>query len=224
MFDASISFPGESDAYREARNELLQAELDLRTQLEKVAALRRELPPGGPLKEDYVFEELNEQVVVKTKMSELFAPGKNSLVVYSFMFAPNADQPCPMCNSILDGLNGQTQHVTQRANLVVVAKAPIEKLSAWAASRGWQNLRLLSSYGNDYNRDYYGENEGHQMPNCNVFVKTESGIRHFYASEVLYAGVEGQPRHVDLLWPLWNVLDLTPEGRGSDWMPKLAYD
>jgi len=221
---STSKFPGESDAYREARNELLQAELDLRHKIEEVAALRRKLPPGGLIKEDYTFQSMAKEGVVPVRLSELFAPGKDSLVIYSYMFAPGAEQPCPMCTSMLDGLNAQAQHISQRTNIYAVAKSPIEKLTSWINDRGWKHLKFLSSYDNTYNADYLGENEqGSQMPMCNVFVKGDEGIRHFYGSEILYTPVEGQPRHVDLIWPLWNVLDLTPEGRGNDWMPKLSY-
>ncbi|MGI9542199.1 MAG: DUF899 family protein [Cyclobacteriaceae bacterium] len=221
---STSKFPGESDAYREARNELLQAELELRGKIEEVAALRRKLPPGGLIKEDYTFQSMVKGDVVSVRLSELFAYGKDSLVIYSYMFAPGAEQPCPMCTSMLDGLNAQALHISQRTNIYAVAKSPIEKLASYVKKRGWSNLAFLSSNDNTYNADYLGENEeGSQMPMCNVFVKTDQGIRHFYGTEVLYTPVDGQPRHVDLIWPLWNVLDLTPEGRGNDWMPKLSY-
>jgi predicted dithiol-disulfide oxidoreductase (DUF899 family) len=224
-------FPEESQAYRNTRNELLAAEIALRKQLEEVAALRRKLPLGGKLKENYVFEEgttdLSDQITVKsTKFSELFEKGKNSLIIYSFMYAPEADKPCPLCTSILDGLNGNAPHVKDRVNFVVVAKAPIQKIRRWAAERGWKNLRLLSSGKNTYNADYFAENSpSQQLPALNVFAKTAEGIYHFYNTELLYSPTEtGQnPRHVDLVWPLWNMFDLTLEGRGTNWFPKFSY-
>jgi predicted dithiol-disulfide oxidoreductase (DUF899 family) len=136
------------------------------------------------------------------------------------------ERPCPMCTSILDGLQGNAQHIAQRASLVVIAKSPIERILAFARARGWSRLRLVSSHDNSYNRDYHAEAaDGAQMPMLNVFRKDGGTIRHFYGTELLYAKEEaGQnARHVDLIWPLWNVLDLTPEGRGSDWTPKLEY-
>jgi len=224
-------FPGESKSYRAARNKLLEAEMKLRKQFEEVAALRRKLPHGGRVKEDYLFEEgapdLADQGTVKqTKLSELFEAGKNSLIIYSFMFAPDSDKPCPMCTSVLDGLNGSALHVMDRVNLAVVAKAPIQKISDWARGRGWKNLRLLSSGKNTYNRDYFAEgDQWGQMPAINVFQRTKEGIYHFYNAELLYApSAKGQhPRHADLIWPLWNLFDLTPEGRGTDWYPKFSY-
>ncbi len=225
-------FPGESAAYRQVRDELLAAEIDLRKRIEEVAALRRTLPLGGKLQEDYVFDEgaadlSDQQTVKQTRLSELFEKGKNSLIIYSFMYAPEAENACPMCTSLLDGLNGNAVHAKQRVNFVVVAKAPIQKIRSWAWGRGWKNLRLLSSFKNTYNVDYFAEtSEGSQLPALNVFQKTEGSIFHFYNTELLYAPPEkGQnPRHVDLIWPLWNLFDLTPEGRGTNWFPKFSYE
>jgi predicted dithiol-disulfide oxidoreductase (DUF899 family) len=218
---AALKFPNETKQYRTARKKLLDAEIALRRQIEKVAALRRKLPSGGELAQDCVFTSQDGPV----KLSELFERG-NTLLAYSFMFGPQMKNACPMCTSFLDGLNGNAQHIAQRANLVVIAKSPIERLLEYARGRDWRNLRLLSSAGTSYNRDYYGENDkGAQLPMMNVFVKRDGKVRHFYGSEVLYAPEDkGQnARHNDLMWPLWNVLDLTPEGRGSDWYPKLSY-
>jgi len=220
-------FPNESEAYREARNELLEAEIDLRRQTEEVAAMRRNLPNGGKLKEDYVFEELDAGVNIKqTKLSELFEPGKDSLIIYSFMFAPQNEKPCTSCNSIIDGIDGMVFHAEQRVNIAVVAKASIEKFTQWAEGRGWKNVHLLSSLNNTYNKDYFGEDEKqNQWPALNVFRKTGEGIFHFYATELLFAPSEkGQNgRHVDAIWPLWNLFDMIPEGRGTTWHPKHEY-
>ncbi len=160
------------------------------------------------------------------KLSELFASGKDSLLLYSYMFGPVMRQPCPFCTSILDGLNGTAPHALQRVNLAVVARSPLERIRAVARERGWRNLRLLSSAGNRYNTDYHAETPtGDQLPALNVFVRRPDGIYHFYNTELLYApSAPGQDgRHVDLIWPLWNLFDLTPEGRGTTWGPSLAY-
>jgi predicted dithiol-disulfide oxidoreductase (DUF899 family) len=226
----AVRFPNESDSYRAARNELLQEELALRKQLEAVAALRRKLPLGGIVPQDYVFEEgaadLNDSAATRNvRMSELFQPGKDTLIVYSFMYGPEMKSACTSCTSILDGLSGTAPHVSDRLNFVVVAKSPLERIRAFARERGWRNLRLLSSASNTYNRDYHGESpEGNQRPSLNVFVRRGT-IHHFYHTELLFAPTEpGQnARHVDLIWPLWNLLDFTPEGRGQDWYPKLSY-
>ena len=231
-----LRFPNESTAYREARNALLAEEMELRRQVERVAAHRRALPKGGEVKEDYVFEGESGQV----RLSELFAPGKETLAVYSFMFGPERERPCPGCTHFLDALEGSTRHILQRINLVVVAKSPVSRLQAFARERGWRQLRLLSTTGNNYDRDYFGDStalgaamrdqqefkpgEEWDMPVLNVFHIEGSTVRHFWGSELLYVPPEpGQEyRHNDLLDPLWNMLDVTPEGRG-DFHPKLEY-
>jgi predicted dithiol-disulfide oxidoreductase (DUF899 family) len=227
----SVRFPGESDSYRDARNDLLHAEIALRRSIEDVAALRRKLPLGGAVPEDYGFEEgapdLDDSLAArKVHMSELFEPGKDTLAIYSFMYGPNMASPCTSCTSVLDGLNGTAPHVSQRINFAVIAKSPIERIRAFARERGWRNLRLLSSASNTYNRDYYGEGpEGNQLPSLNVFVRRDGAIRHFYHTELLLSPREpGQDgRHVDLIWPLWNLFDFSPDGRGENWYPKLSY-
>jgi predicted dithiol-disulfide oxidoreductase (DUF899 family) len=222
-----VRFPGESPEYRTARDTLLEAEKELRRRLEEIAALRRELPLGGRA-EDYVFEEAGDGPDEKreVRLSELFQPGKDTLLLYSYMFSSAMNRPCTSCTSILDGLDGTSPHATDRVNFAVVAKSPIERLRALGQERGWRNLRLLSSAGNRYNADYHAEDaDGDQLPALNVFVRRPDGIYHSYCTEILYAPNEpGQDgRHVDLIWPLWNLFDLTPEGRGSDWYPKLEY-
>src|ERR1051325_9527216 len=147
----AIRYQGESDGYRAARTRLLQAELDLRRQLEAVAALRRELPLGGRVETDYVFEEATDGEPRPVRLSELFAPGKRSLVLYSYMYGPAMPEPCPMCTSFLDGIDAYAPHLTQRVNLAVVAKSPANRLRAWASRRGWKGLRLPSSAANSYN-------------------------------------------------------------------------
>jgi predicted dithiol-disulfide oxidoreductase (DUF899 family) len=220
-------FPNETEQYRKARNELLEAEDELRSQTERVAALRRRLPLGGNIKEDYVFDEMDSNGnVEQVRLSELFAAGKDSLLLYGYMYGPKQDTPCVMCTSIVDGLNGNAQHITQRVNLVVVARSPIERFLEYARSRGWNNLRLLSSANNTFNYDYQAEDEnGNQWPMANVFVRRGDNINHFWASELMFSQfVTGNTRHVDTIWPLWNVFDLTPEGRGDDWYPALSYE
>jgi predicted dithiol-disulfide oxidoreductase (DUF899 family) len=242
--DADIRFPGESGEYRRERNRLLEAEIELRRAIERVAAQRRALPPGGPVPDDYRFEAADSGREVS--FSELFEAGKDTLVVYSFMFPrdsgdtrpgpadghtarlPLAETPCPSCTSILDSLDGAAPHLAERLNLVVVAKSDPERIRTFARERGWRHLRLLSSRNNTYNRDYHAETpEGEQMPVLNVFVRDGDRLRHSWATELMFApGDEGEePRHVDSIWPIWSVLDMTPEGRGtgSDF-PKLSYE
>jgi predicted dithiol-disulfide oxidoreductase (DUF899 family) len=219
----SIRFPGESESYRAARDELLEAEMELRRNIEAVAAKRRQLPLGGSVEQDYVFDQSSGGTI---RLSELFADGKDSLIIYSYMYGPQMAQPCVSCTSILDALDGEAPHVMQRANFFVVAKSPIYRIMKFTTERGWRNLQLLSSANNTYNRDYHAESEkGDQLPALNVFVKRDGAIHHFYNTELLYVPSEpGQDgRHVDQIWPLWNLFDLMPEGRGEKWYPRLSY-
>jgi predicted dithiol-disulfide oxidoreductase (DUF899 family) len=240
-----ITFPGESAEYRAARDRLLEQEIELRRAMEAVAVARRQLPPGGVVPEDYVFQGRGaDGDPTEVRLSELFAPGKDALVIYSMMFPrdpaddrpgpaggrtallPLLQGPCPSCTALLDQLDGAAEHVSQRVNLAVAGKAPISHILMFAEERGWRRLRLLSSAGTTYNRDYFGETtEGHQRPMLNVFHRDGETIRHFWGSELLYAPTEpGQdPRHVGTIEPLWNLYDLTPAGRGSDWDEQLSY-
>jgi predicted dithiol-disulfide oxidoreductase (DUF899 family) len=215
----NMRFPNESPEYRAARDKLLQAEIALRRQTE---AERRALPPGGRLAEDYVFEEGDDAHPVK--LSALFG-GKSVLLLYSYM---TMAAPCPSCTSIVDGLDGQAQHIEQLVAIAAVARSPIRRFRAVAEERGWRRLRLLSSANSGYHRDYHGEDaEGDQRPILNAFVRALDGaIRHAYASEIMFAPTEpGQgSRHVDAIWPFWGMLDFSPEGRGPDTHPKLRYD
>jgi predicted dithiol-disulfide oxidoreductase (DUF899 family) len=242
--DPEIRFPGESGDYRRQRNQLLEAEIELRRAIERVAAQRRALPLGGAVPEDYRFEEVADSGG-EVRFSELFAAGKDTLVVYSFMFPrwsgdtrpgpagetgklPLAETPCPSCTSILDALDGAAHHLGHRLNLVVVARSVPERIRTFARERGWRNLRLLSSRNNVYNRDYHAETEeGEQIPVLNVFTRDGDELRHAWATELMFAPRdEGEdPRHVDSIWPIWSVLDMTPEGRRTESdFPKLQYE
>jgi len=216
-------YPGESDAYRTARDRLLAAEIEHRRRTEELAAMRRSLPAGGLVPEDYAFTDVKGGSV---RLSELFENGKDILLLYSFMYAPDG-QPCPMCSAFLDGLEGNVPHLKQHINLAIVAKAPPMILNAYAADRDWRNLRLISSGDNSYNRDYHGEDDlGRQTPMMNIFQKNEGEIRHTYGTELFFTAPEPDqnPRHVDSMWTLWNVLDHTPAGRPADWWPRIHYE
>jgi predicted dithiol-disulfide oxidoreductase (DUF899 family) len=240
-----IRFSGESAEYRAARDRLLQQEIELRRAMEDVAVARRRLPAGGVVPEDYVFRGPGaDGAPTDVRLSELFAPGKDSLVIYSMMFPrdpeddrpgpssgrtallPLLEGPCPSCTALLDQLDGAAEHLAQHVAFVAVGKAPLDHILGFAADRGWRRLRLLSSLGNTYNHDYFGETaEGHQRPMLNVFHRDGQEIRHFWGSELLYAPTEpGQDyRHVGTIEPLWNLLDLTPAGRGTNWDEQLTY-
>jgi predicted dithiol-disulfide oxidoreductase (DUF899 family) len=233
--DPATQFPGESSAYRLARNQLLEAEIELRRAVERVAAQRRALPPGGAVPDDYLFEEAAPEGG-GVRFSQLFAPGRDTLVIYSFMFPrwsgdtrpgpaegetarlPLAETPCPSCTSILDSLDGAAPHLASQLSLAVVAKSDPARIRNFAHERGWRHLRLLSSRHNTYNRDYHAEGpDGEQSPVLNVFTREGDEFRHRWATELMFAPRDGgeEPRHVDLIWPIWNVLDMTPGGRGS---------
>jgi predicted dithiol-disulfide oxidoreductase (DUF899 family) len=218
-----MQFPGESTEYRQARDRLLQQEIELRRATEAVARARRELPPGGVVPQVYVFEAADANGKTgPVKLSELFGP-RDTLVIYSYMFGPERAQPCQMCTPLLDGLNAVEEHIRQRASLVVVAESPIDRLHAFARDRGWR-LRLVSAAGNRYNRDYYGTTEGGDTTMLNVFHRDGATIRHFWGSEMTQAPSDpGQDhRAIDMISPIFAMFDLTPEGRG-DWYTKLAY-
>ncbi len=229
-----VRFPAESDEYRRARGELLRAELELREHTETVAEQRRRLPLGGAVPRDYEFREWDTRTggPRAVKLSQLFEGDKDALFLYSFMFRPSPDgdplgSPCPACTSIIDAVSGQSRHVTQHVNLAIAAKVPIERLRAHAYSRGWEDIRMLSSAENSYNHDYHAEApDGSQWPIATVFVRRDGAIHHCWSSELFYApAAPGQnARHVDFMWPLWNILDTAPGGRGTDFDLRLEYE
>lgn len=236
-----LQYPNESAEYRAARNALLEDEIALRAQIEAVAAKRRALPPGGDVPQDYVFERIGKNSMPeKVKMSELFG-SHNTLILYSFMYGPERDLPCPGCTHLLDGIDGAARHIGQRASLHIVAKSPIARLAAWSHERGWEHLSLLSTAGNSYDADYFGDTSKfpkgmrtqHHVPDgkdwdetiFNVFSRKDGAIRHFWGSEMAFAPPAPTQHHRagDLADPLWNLLDMTPEGRGG-FFPKVNYD
>lgn len=238
---ARVAFPNESAEYRAARDMLLDAEIALRRQTEAVAAMRRALPPGGEVPEDFVFERIGAHFRPEpVKLSELFDE-HSSIMVYSFMFGPDRDSPCPGCTHLLDCLDGAARHVPQRAPLYVVAASPIARLAAWAHARGWQHLKLISTAGNAYNAHYYGNtaaltpqmraargykpDENWDEPMLNVFRKDGDTIRHFWGSELVFAPDDPGQHHrgLDFADSVWGLLDTIPEGRGATFFPKVEY-
>ncbi|MBY2923839.1 DUF899 family protein [Rhizobium leguminosarum] len=216
-----VRFPNESEAYRSARDALLAEEIDLRRHIERVARQRRALPPGGEVAKDYRFEGSDGPI----SFSELFAD-KDTLIVYSYMFGPQRERPCPMCTSLLSSWDGEVPDIQQRAALAVVARSPIEKLLAFKKERGWHHLPLYSDVTDDYSRDYHAiGQDGSDDAAFNVFTRRDGTIRHFWSQEMggVTADPGEDPRGAPDLMPLWTVIDSTPEGRPADWYPKLSY-
>jgi predicted dithiol-disulfide oxidoreductase (DUF899 family) len=226
---SETKFPNETLEYRRLRDQLLAAEIENKEARERIATLRRQLPLGGRVKEDYVFREGPADLrdndpgsMFETRLSSLFAGGRNELIIDHMMFHPDDDEPCPMCDMWADGYNAIAPHVNDKVTFVLVAKAEITKLRAWGKSRGWNRIRLLSSHDNTFNKDYWMEEEdGGQRPGVSVFKKAEDGvIYHSYITEMVFA--PGHHRGIDLFTPVWNLLDLLPSGR-ENWMPSYWY-
>lgn len=220
-----VTFPGESPEYRIARDRLLQLELELRRSTEAVAQARRALPPGGVVPSGYVFERVGPDGRPKRcELPDLFV-GHDTLAIYSFMYGPERAEACPMCTGMLDGLDAVAGHIEQRLHLYVVCESPLARLQAFAEARGWRRLRLLSATDSRYNRDYHGKTaKGKDSTMLNVFRRDGDAVRHFWGSELWYAQSDpGQDdRGLDVINPIFNMLDLTPEGRG-DFYTKLRY-
>lgn len=214
-----VRFPNESPDYRDARDRLLAEEIELRRHIERVAEQRRALPPGGKVTKDYRFEDENGPV----RFADLFG-GKQTLAVYSFMFGPQRERPCPMCTSLLSAWDGEARDVEQRIGLAVIARSPIERLVAFREERRWYDLRLYSDMSGDYTRDYVSDEDA-DVPGFNIFTRRDGAIRHFWGGEMGMATADpGQdPRGAPDVMPLWTILDFTPEGRGTDWYPELEY-
>jgi predicted dithiol-disulfide oxidoreductase (DUF899 family) len=206
---SELRYPNESREYREARDALLKEEQELVDRKKALAEKRRKLPLGGKLKEDYVFQGASAgKVGQSVRFSELFGD-KDTLILYSWMFGPNWDKPCPSCTSLMDGFDRAWYSVAQDAAFAAIAKAPAEKIDAWAKERGWSQIPLVSGFESPFQVDYKcqdPENDDMQQPVMLVFVKRDGDIFHFWSTEL-----EGN--HVDTVWPYWNLLDFTPEGR-----------
>jgi predicted dithiol-disulfide oxidoreductase (DUF899 family) len=215
----NLSFPNESSEYRQARNALLVEEIELRRHIERVAALRRAMPLGGTVPEDYILQSEKGPV----RFSDLFGD-KETLVIYSWMFGPQRQRPCPMCTSFLTSWDGTARNLRERVAMAVFARSPIDRLLDFRKERGWQNLQLYSDTKGDYTRTYVTADDG-DVPGMNVFTRRDGTIRHFWSGEMAgeMADPGQDPRGAPDMDPLWTILDLTPEGRGTDWYPKLEY-
>ena len=217
----SFRFPNESDDYRRARNALLAEEIELRRHIERVAEQRRALPPGGEVTGDYRFQGEHGPL----DFAGLFGD-KQTLVVYTYMFGPQRERPCPMCTSLLSAWDGEARDVEQRVALAIVARSPIERLLGFKQQRGWRGLKLYSDSNGLFSRDYHGmDKDGGDDSAINVFTRHDGRIRHFWSGEMDSTTADpGQdPRGAPDLMPLWTIFDMTPEGRGGNWYPKLDY-
>jgi predicted dithiol-disulfide oxidoreductase (DUF899 family) len=212
-------FPNESPEYRQARNALLEEEIELRRHIERVATLRRSLPSGGGIPEDYAFEGQKGTV----RLSQLF-DDKNTLVIYSMMFGPQRERACPMCTAMLTSWEGTARNLRERVALAITARSPIERLVDFKDERNWKNLQLYSDGRGDYTRAYVSAEDG-DVPGLTIFTRSNGTIRHFWSGEMVgeMADPGQDPRGAPDLDPLWTILDLTPAGRGATWYPKLEY-
>jgi len=214
-------WPNESPEYRTARTALLAEEIELRRHLERVAEQRRALPPGPPVTGDYRFEGENGPV----SLTELFGD-KDTLVVYTYMFGPQRERPCPMCTSLLSAWDGEVPDLQQRVAFAVTARSPIGKLVAFKQERGWRHIPLFSDTDQAFSRDYHAlADDGGDIPQFMVFTRRDGTIRLFWGGEMGEASADPgeDPRGAPDLMPLWTILDSTPEGRGADWYPSLTY-
>jgi len=218
----------ESAGYLAKREELRLAEIESMRERERVAELRRQLPEG-PIIQDYVFEEgpasldAGDDPIRNVRMSELFSGPDRPLVIYHFMFGKKQSKPCPMCTLVIDGWNGVAHHLAQNVDIAIVAAAGPTALREYARSRDWNRLRLLSAGANTFKYDMHSEDrDGNQDSTVSVFTRGGDGlIRHFYTAHPSMSH-DIKERGLDLLCPVYNILDLTPQGRG-DWYADLAY-
>jgi predicted dithiol-disulfide oxidoreductase (DUF899 family) len=222
------NLPNESAEYLSKREEVRQAEIELMKQRERVAELRRQLPKGATI-QDYEFLEgptsldAGDEPIRKVRLSELFTAPDRSLVIYHFMYGKKQTVPCPMCTAWIDNFNGIAHHLAQNVDLAIVAAADTATLRAHARKRGWDKLRLLSAGESTFKYDLGSEDaEGQQDSTISVFTQDSDGtLRHFYSVHPRL-GEDIKERGIDELNPIWNVLDLTPQGRGT-WYASLDY-
>ena len=212
-------YPNESPEYRAARNELIVEEIELRRRLERVASRRRALPPGGEIPQDFLLTSETGPV----RFSSFFGD-KDTLAIYSMMYGPQRKGPCPMCTSFLNAWNGTVVNLRHRIAVAVTGRSPIERLIDYKNQRGFTNLPFISDGSGEYTRTYVNSEDA-DVPGLSVFSRRDGIIRHFYSGEMSGAMADpGQdPRGAPDLDPLWLMLDLTPEGRGTGWYPKLEY-
>jgi predicted dithiol-disulfide oxidoreductase (DUF899 family) len=214
--------PGESEAYTKARKELLAKEIEFRRQMTELTHLRQSLPSGPVIEKDYRFQDASGKTL---RLIDLFGQ-HNTLVTYFWMFGPERKRPCPMCTNWLGGVNGNAVDISQRASLKILGRSPVSRQLDFAIERDWRHLEFVQTLGDDYARDLKLLNEdGTENPALVVYKKDGDKVRLFYAAEMPKEAADpGQdPRTAPDIAPLWNILDLTPEGRNESWYPKLSY-
>ena len=212
-------FPNESREYRTARDALLVQEIEVRRATERAAELRRQLPPGGEVPEDYRFTGEDGE----TTLSALFGD-HDTLVIYSYMFGPQRKAPCPMCTSFMGSFASKIADIRQRVAVAFVARSPLERLVEAKRARGWTDIPVYSDSDGAFTRAYVSA-EDEDMPGLTVFTRKDGTVRHFWSGEISGEMKDpGQdPRGQPEMDPLWLLLDTTPSGRGADWYPKLSY-
>jgi predicted dithiol-disulfide oxidoreductase (DUF899 family) len=215
-------FPGESAYYRAARQALLVEEIEFRRHLTWLTAQRQALPPGPVIETDYRFKDENG---AETALAGLFGD-HDTLVTYFWMFGPQRERPCPMCTNWLGAVNGNAADIKQRVALKILGRSPVERQNAFAQERGWQNLDFVQTVGDSYANDLgLLDKDGNENPALVVYRRDGDTVRLFWASEMRKEMADpGQdPHDAPDIASLWSILDLTPDGRGTDWYPKLRY-
>ena len=215
--------PGESEDYTKARKALLAEEIEVRRHLTRLAEQRQALPDGPEVQKDYRFKDANGDEV---GLAELFGD-YDTLVTYFWMYGPDRERPCPMCTNFLGGANGNAADIKQRAAFKILGRSTVERQKAFAEERGWKDLDFVQTVGDDYALDHgaLDPEKGWEYPAFTVYRRDGDTVRYFYAAEMPGEAADpGQdPRGAVDIAPLWNILDMTPEGRGTDWYPKLEY-
>lgn len=215
-------FPGASAAYDDARRALLAEEIEFRRHMTRLTEQRRALPPGPVITKDYRFKD---EQAFDVGLLDLFGD-KQTLVTYFWMYGPQRERPCPMCTAFLGAIDTPARDLSQRIAVAVLGRSPVSRQLAFARERGWRNLKFYATVGDDFARDYRGlAPDGSEWPALDVWIMREGRVRHFWAAEMGGTEDPGQdPRGAPDPTPLWNILDLTPAGRGTNWYPKLAYE
>jgi len=215
-----IRWDGESAEYRRARTELLAEEIELRRRIQRVAGQRRALPPG-PIAKDYRFLDAQGNDL---GLADLFGR-HDTLFAYFWMYGPERARPCPMCTSFVGSLDIPAPDIAQRLALAIVGRSPVARQLAFARERGWRNLEFYQIVGDDYARDVHALTDDGEGAAVTVWRRDGDEVRLFWAAE---GGAETadpgfDPHLAPDPTPLWNILDWTPEGRGTDWYPSLDY-